>query len=188
MIRLVSLGGLLIAGLMLGALPARAEYMRDEIRTFERYGSSDRVSERRSLRTPSRATRQTARSRRGARRVAVARPRTAVRRAAPRPVESALNFFGSTVSGMASYYWQGQRTASGARFNPSAMTAAHKTLPFGTRVRVTSQSTGRSVVVTINDRGPFVRGRIIDLSRGAASVIGMTGAGVARVSLAVLGR
>ena len=91
-------------------------------------------------------------------------------------------------SGMASYYWQGQMTASGARFNPSAMTAAHRSLPFGTRVRVTNRNNGRSVVVTINDRGPFIGGRIIDLSRGAAQVIAMTGSGVAPVSLEILGR
>ena len=99
---------------------------------------------------------------------------------------------GSTVagrsagSGIASYYWQGQQTASGARLTPSAMTAAHRSLPFGTKVRVTNKRNGRSVVVTINDRGPFIRGRIIDLSRGAAQVIGMTGAGLAPVSLDVL--
>jgi rare lipoprotein A len=89
---------------------------------------------------------------------------------------------------MASYYWQGQMTASGARFNPGALTAAHRSLPFGTRVRVTNRSNGRSVVVVINDRGPFVGGRIIDLSRAAAQAISMTGAGVAPVSLEVLGR
>ncbi|MGO4682765.1 septal ring lytic transglycosylase RlpA family protein [Hyphomicrobium sp. 2TAF46] len=94
----------------------------------------------------------------------------------------------STTGGMASYYWEGQKTASGARFNPEGMTAAHRTLPFGTRVRVTNQSNGQSVVVTINDRGPFIGGRVIDLSRGAARQINMTGAGVARVSLEVLGR
>lgn len=93
---------------------------------------------------------------------------------------------GSAGGGMASYYWQGQRTASGVRFNPDGLTAAHRTLPFGTRVRVTNQSNGQSVVVTINDRGPFVGGRVIDLSRGAARAINMTGAGVARVSLQVL--
>lgn len=91
--------------------------------------------------------------------------------------------YGGGSSGVASYYWQGQQTASGQRFNPSGMTAAHRTLPFGTKVRVTNQSNGRSVVVTINDRGPFIKGRIIDLSRGAAQVIGMTGAGLARVSV-----
>jgi rare lipoprotein A len=93
---------------------------------------------------------------------------------------------GGGGGGMASYYWQGQRTASGASFNPDGLTAAHRTLPFGTRVRVTNQSNGQSVVVTINDRGPFVGGRVIDLSRGAARAISMTGAGVARVSLQVL--
>jgi len=93
---------------------------------------------------------------------------------------------GST--GMASYYASGTRTASGARFNPGGMTAAHRTLPFGTRVLVTHTATGRSVTVTINDRGPFIKGRIIDLSRGAASALGITSAGVARVSVSVLGR
>jgi len=93
-------------------------------------------------------------------------------------------------SGMASYYGSesGSRTASGARFVPGAMTAAHRTLPFGTKVRVTNKHNGRSVVVTINDRGPFIRGRIIDLSSGAAGVIGMRSSGVAPVSMEVLGR
>jgi rare lipoprotein A len=95
---------------------------------------------------------------------------------------------GKTHSGMASYYWQGQRVASGGRFNPNAMTAAHRTLPFGTKVRVTNKRNGKSVVVTINDRGPFIRGRIIDLSKGAAGVIGMHKSGVAPVSVEVLGR
>jgi rare lipoprotein A len=96
--------------------------------------------------------------------------------------------YGGGSSGIASYYWQGQMTASGARFNPGAMTAAHRTLPFGTRVLVTNQSNGRTVTVTINDRGPFVKGRIIDLSKAAAGAIGMTGQGLARVSVSVLGK
>lgn len=77
---------------------------------------------------------------------------------------------------IASYYGKelaGRPTASGERFNPSAMTAAHRTLRFGTRVRVTNSRNGRSVVVRINDRGPFVKGRSIDLSSGAARAIGM---------------
>jgi len=85
--------------------------------------------------------------------------------------------------GMASYYWQGQRVASGGRFNPNALTAAHRTLPFGTRVKVTNVRNGRSVIVTINDRGPFIRGRIIDLSLAAAKVIDMTRAGVVPVTV-----
>lgn len=90
---------------------------------------------------------------------------------------------GGGETGVASYYWQPQALASGGRFNPNAMTAAHKTLPFGTRVRVTALGSGRSVEVVINDRGPFIKGRIIDLSRRAAQDLGMTGAGVAQVSV-----
>jgi len=88
---------------------------------------------------------------------------------------------GRTFSGKASYYGSesGSRTASGQRFNQNAMTAAHRTLPFGTRVKVTHG--GRSVVVTINDRGPFIRGRVLDLSKGAARAIGLTGRGVGQV-------
>ena len=95
---------------------------------------------------------------------------------------------GSGHTGVASFYWQPQRVASGGWFNPSAMTAAHKTLPFGTRVRVTHLGNGRSVEVKINDRGPYVAGRIIDLSRAAAGVIGMTAQGVARVAVEILGK
>ena len=95
---------------------------------------------------------------------------------------------GMTMTGLASYYWQPQRVASGGWFNPKAMTAAHKTLPFGTRVRVTNKRNGRSVEVTINDRGPYVPGRIIDLSDAAASKIGMKKAGVVPVHVEVIGR
>jgi rare lipoprotein A len=90
--------------------------------------------------------------------------------------------------GTASYYKHGQFVASGGRFNPSAMTAAHPTLPFGTRVRVTHLGSGRTVEVRINDRGPFIAGRILDLSKAAADIIGLTASGVARVSMMVLGR
>lgn len=92
----------------------------------------------------------------------------------------------SAFRGMASYYKSGKRTANGERFNPMGLTAAHRSLPFGTRVRVTQVRTGRSVVVRINDRGPFVRGRIIDLSLGAARAIGLNHSGVAKVDLVVL--
>lgn len=93
-----------------------------------------------------------------------------------------------TEYGIASYYWQPQRVASGGWFNPNAMTAAHKTLPFGTRVRVTHLGNGRSVEVTINDRGPYIAGRIIDLSKAAAGVIGLQAQGIAQVRMDVLGR
>lgn len=88
--------------------------------------------------------------------------------------------------GMASYYGAelaGNRTASGERFNPGAMTAAHRTLPMGAKVRVTNKSNGKSVIVRINDRGPFAKGRIIDVSRGAAEKISMVRSGTARVTI-----
>ncbi|HVW93770.1 MAG TPA: septal ring lytic transglycosylase RlpA family protein [Devosia sp.] len=79
--------------------------------------------------------------------------------------------------GVASWYASGTRTASGERMNANAMTAAHRSLPFGTKVKVIDQKTGRAVQVTINDRGPFVRGRIIDLTKAAASRLGLRGIG-----------
>ncbi len=91
--------------------------------------------------------------------------------------------------GMASYYGNelaGNRTASGERFNPSHLTAAHRSLPFGSRVRVTNISNGDSVIVRINDRGPFSHGRVIDVSHSAAREIGMHRSGTARVKLALL--
>jgi rare lipoprotein A len=76
---------------------------------------------------------------------------------------------------ISAYYWQGQRTASGERFDPQGMTAAHRTLPFGTHLTVSSPRTGKSVTVVVNDRGPFVSGVGLDLSLGAAQAIGMRG-------------
>jgi rare lipoprotein A len=83
-----------------------------------------------------------------------------------------------------SFYGQelaGRKTASGERFNPGALTAAHRTLPFGTKLRLTNVQNGRTVIVRINDRGPFVRGRMLDVSRGAASALGFVGQGTARL-------
>lgn len=95
---------------------------------------------------------------------------------------------GHALKGIASYYGKGERTATGEAFNPQDLTAAHKTLPFGTRVRVTRVDNGDSVVVRINDRGPFKPGRVIDLSTKAAEDLGMTSKGLAAVSLEVLDR
>jgi len=95
----------------------------------------------------------------------------------------------SQTSGMASWYgpgFHGNESASGEVFNQNALTAAHRKLPFGTQVRVTNLNNGRSVIVRINDRGPFVRGRIIDLSAAAARALGMVQTGVAPVSLEVV--
>ncbi|RMI31554.1 septal ring lytic transglycosylase RlpA family protein [Actinomadura harenae] len=94
----------------------------------------------------------------------------------------------STGTCQASSYGEGQSTASGERFDPSALTAAHKTLPFGSKVRVTNKSNGQSVVVRINDRGPFVSGRCLDLSTAAMKQVDGMGAGVIPVRYEVLSR
>jgi rare lipoprotein A len=92
---------------------------------------------------------------------------------------------GSTY-GVASFYSYDPHTASGEKFNAQELTAAHRTLPFGTRLRVTDVATGRSVTVRVNDRGPFVRGRVVDVSRSAAQTLGITGKGVAKVKIDVV--
>ena len=86
--------------------------------------------------------------------------------------------------GRASWYALHSKTASGERMNPSALTAAHRSLPFGTRLKVTNKNNGKSVVVRINDRGPFIKGRVLDLSRGAASQLGFVSSGHAAVCMA----
>jgi len=89
-------------------------------------------------------------------------------------------------SGVASHYSELSRTASGRSYGSGAMVAAHRSLPFGTKVRVKNKRNGRSVVVTIVDRGPFVKGRIIDLSKGAANALGFSG--LQNVEVAVIGK
>jgi rare lipoprotein A (peptidoglycan hydrolase) len=93
-----------------------------------------------------------------------------------------------TQRGKASFYWQDYRTATGERFHPDGLTAAHRKLPFHSWVRVTNERNGKSVIVRINDRGPYIRGRIIDLSRGAARQVEMTKAGVVPVKVELLKR
>jgi rare lipoprotein A len=96
---------------------------------------------------------------------------------------------GVRIDGLASWYGQqhqGLKTASGETFDMNKLTAAHRTLPFGTRLRVTNVENGKSVVVRVNDRGPHVAGRVLDLSYRAAQALGMTGAGVARVEVVVI--
>ena len=88
--------------------------------------------------------------------------------------------------GIASFYTDDQLTANGEKFNPNELTAAHPTLPFGTRLRVTNVATGRSVTVRINDRGPYVPGRIVDVSYSAAETLGIVGQGIAKVKLDVV--
>jgi rare lipoprotein A len=92
----------------------------------------------------------------------------------------------SAQCGRASWYALTSRTASGERMNPSALTAAHRNLPFGTKLRVTNKRNGKAVVVRINDRGPFIKGRVIDLSKAAARQLGFIGAGHTSVCMARL--
>jgi rare lipoprotein A len=90
------------------------------------------------------------------------------------------------TQGVASFYTEGQQTASGEKFDTHDLTAAHPTLPFGTRLRVTNVATGRSVTVRVNDRGPYVPGRVVDVSYSAADALGMVGRGIAKVKLDVV--
>lgn len=111
----------------------------------------------------------------------------------PSPLTQITNrvkeFIASTYQGRASWYggqFHGRRTSSGEIFNGNGLTAAHRSLPFGTRVKVTNLANGRAIVVRVTDRGPFVGGRILDVSRGAAAALGMIQSGVAKVKVDVL--
>jgi len=114
------------------------------------------------------------------RRVAVTRKHT--------PFASHKNAAETQVAphGVASFYTEGTLTANGEKFDTHQLTAAHRTLPFGTRLRVTNVATGRSVTVRVNDRGPFVRGRVVDVSYSAAQTLGMVRGGIAKVKLDVV--
>lgn len=121
--------------------------------------------------------------RRAVRSVVAVHARPTVRHASP-----AHDAAGAQLAsqGVASFYSEDTETASGEKFDKNELTAAHPTLPFGTRVRVTNVSTGRSVTVRVNDRGPYVRGRIVDVSYSAAEALGMVGKGLANVKLDVV--
>jgi rare lipoprotein A len=139
------------------------------------------VSKRSSLFAPSRQA-------------SVERERTpsfsASRRAAftPAPFAPRNHAAGTRIAsqGIASFYTEGTRTASGEKFDTNQLTAAHPSLPFGTRLRVTNVATGKSVTVRVNDRGPYVPGRVVDVSYSAARMLGMVGGGVAKVKLDVV--
>jgi rare lipoprotein A len=98
-----------------------------------------------------------------------------------RPIETQF-----ASHGIASFYSDEQQTANGEKFDPNAMTAAHRSLPFGTKLRVTNLATGRSVTVRVNDRGPYIAGRVVDVSYSAAESLGIVGRGIAKVKLDVV--
>lgn len=174
---------------------ARATTLDDERNYDVRPSFSDDKDDQHRATQPQRSkTARPARSRKAATRSATRRSaRKGTQRMrqadrAPRRVRVAALPGGHQVHGVASYYYSGHTTASGAKYNPDGLSAAHRSLPFGTRVRIKHLGNGRSVDVRINDRGPFIGGRVIDLSRGAARVIGMIGSGLARVSVTIIGR
>jgi rare lipoprotein A len=90
------------------------------------------------------------------------------------------------ATGLASYYKSGKLTANGERYNPSGLTAAHRKLPFGTMLKVTNLRNGKSVIVRVNDRGPFVKKRVLDLSYGAAQVIGLHRTGIGAIKFDII--
>jgi rare lipoprotein A len=103
--------------------------------------------------------------------------------------EHAIAVKNDGIIGLASFYaakFHGRRTASGEKFSSKLLTAAHLTLPFGTQIKVTNPKNSKSVIVRVNDRGPYVQGRLLDLSRAAADLIGITRLGVARIELEIL--
>ena len=118
---------------------------------------------------------------------AVPKRRTAsVKKHTPVASRRHANAARTPAEGIASFYTEGTKTASGEKFNTHDLTAAHPTLPFGTRLRVTNVSTGQAVTVRVNDRGPYIRGRIVDVSYSAADALGMVGKGLANVKLDVV--
>jgi rare lipoprotein A len=125
------------------------------------------------------------------RQAAIEQPRRTVAvasvvRRKPAPEAGENSSTGKSQGGVASFYWQGSKTASGEKFDPKELTAAHPTLPFGTKLRVTNTQTGQSVTVRVNDRGPYVPGRVVDVSYSAAQELGMVNRGVAKVKLDVV--
>ena len=122
-------------------------------------------------------------------RVATPAPTTVVENRMTEEAKKAAAATRALGSGEASYYgaaFAGRPTANGEQFNPAEMTAAHRTLPFGSKLRVTNTKNGRSVIVRVNDRGPYAHNRVIDLSEGAAERIGMVQSGTANVKLELI--
>jgi rare lipoprotein A len=128
------------------------------------------------------STKQAAIEHRRETRVAAREPLSVVRRHAPSSESAA----GAKSAGVASFYSEDTETASGEKFDPNQLTAAHPSLPFGTKLRVTNKATGKSVTVRVNDRGPYVPGRVVDVSYSAAQALGMVDSGLASVTLDVM--
>jgi rare lipoprotein A len=132
------------------------------------------------------ASRQASAERHHYTRVATTERVSIVRRHDPYTSEKHTGDLKLASHGVASFYSEGALTANGEKFNPNELTAAHPSLPFGTKLRVTNTTNGQSVTVRVNDRGPFVQGRVVDVSYSAAHALGMVGAGTAKVKLDVV--
>jgi rare lipoprotein A len=128
------------------------------------------------------STKQAAIEHRRETRVAAREPVSVVRRHERSPESGAA----TKSAGVASFYSEDSETASGEKFDPNQLTAAHPSLPFGTKLRVTNKATGKSVTVRVNDRGPYVPGRVVDVSYSAAQALGMVDSGLANVTLDVM--
>jgi rare lipoprotein A len=128
------------------------------------------------------STKQAAIEHRRETRVAAREPLSVVRRHERSPESGAR----TKSAGVASFYSEDSETASGEKFDPNELTAAHPSLPFGTKLRVTNKATGKSVTVRVNDRGPYVPGRVVDVSYSAARALGMVDSGLANVTLDVM--
>jgi rare lipoprotein A len=147
---------------------------------------SSMLSNRTAFRSSPSPTRQAALEHHRLMHVAAREPVSVVRRPAPVEPDTSAGKTTRVSQGIASFYSEGTHTASGEKFDANELTAAHPTLPFGTRLRVTNVNTGKSVTVRVNDRGPYVHGRVVDVSYSAAQALGMVGQGVAKVKLDVV--
>jgi rare lipoprotein A len=144
------------------------------------------VSDRTAFRSSLPPTRHAALERHRIVHVAKHEPVSVVRREASAEPAPSGEMTSRASQGIASFYTESKETASGEKFDAHELTAAHPTLPFGTRLRVTNVNTGQSVTVRVNDRGPYVHGRVVDVSYSAAQALGMVGQGVAKVKLDVV--
>ena len=144
------------------------------------------ISNRTAFRSWPSPTRQAALSHHRIVHVAAREPVSVVRRQVPAENLTSGEKTPRVSQGLASFYSEDSHTASGEKFDANELTAAHPSLPFGTRLRVTNVTTGKSVTVRVNDRGPYVRGRVVDVSYSAAQALGMVGQGVAKVKLDVV--
>ena len=144
------------------------------------------VSDRTAFRPSPSATRHAALVHHRIVHLASREPVSVVRRQVPEEAETSGEKTPRASQGIASFYTEGTQTASGEKFDTHELTAAHPTLPFGTHLRVTNVATGQSVTVRVNDRGPYVRGRVVDVSHSAAEALGIVDQGVAKVKLDVV--